>query len=365
MASPSVFTREKLIEIGGTLPPTPRIFSDLHALLKDTNTDLDLITELIKRDASLSAQILRVSNSVAFRSELRSGSIEEAVGRVGFDEVFRIVGVVAVQSLADRALVHYDVSAERLRELMVETAFVCEALAPECGLDPRTAYTAGLMRPIGILVLDRVAQLLRVPEFYDYETDRSYVSWEGRHFGLDSCEVAGLILSEWSFPGDIISAIRNQHLTHESAVADRLACLVNLASGAVALRGKVLEGERIHWEITAAKLSCLGLDEARFTEVSDRALEAYEVYHTASPKEAKPLPRTATKALVEETVPVRPKGSSRAPFVAPEPAPRPKPRRKRHGWTLPDVLGVALTMLIGHFRECGRTGDFETAYQVI
>src|SRR3954469_13788893 len=144
MAASRALTREKIIEIAHALPPAPRVFADLDRLLRDVNTDLNRITELIKRDATLAAHIIGVSNSVVYGSEQRSGSIEEAVGRVGYLEVFRIVGFVASQRLVDRELKFYGINAERLREHMVHTAFVCEMLAAECRLDVRTAYTAGL-----------------------------------------------------------------------------------------------------------------------------------------------------------------------------------------------------------------------------
>src|SRR5258708_29315852 len=299
MPADRVLTREKIIEIAHALPPAPQVFADLDRLLRDLNADLHLITELFKKDSTLAAHIIRVSNSVAYRSEHRYGSIEEAIGRVGFKEVFRIVGVVATQRLVDRPLKYYGVRAEFLRDNMVRTALMCEAVATECGLDARTAYTAGLMRPIGILVLDRLAELLQLSETYDHERDGHYPAWEGRHFGLSGCEVGGLILGEWTFPHNIIAAVRKQYLTREEDYEDRLACLLNLACGMIAADGHFIIGEKRHWEITFLKVASLGLEMEQLKKIEERARKAFAAYRKTTgfaPDEAEdtpPVPSTA------------------------------------------------------------------------
>lgn len=267
--------RENILEIARSLPPGPRVFSELDRLLRDPNQSLDEIATLIKSDATLAAHLIRVSNSVSFGGEQRTGSIEEAVGRVGFDEIFRLVGELAVARLADRELKHYGIDAEALRGHMLRTAFVCEQLASECGLDPRAAYTAGLMRPLGFLVLDRVADRYAQTDDFHPTRDGDYLAWEGRLFGVASSEVAAMVLGEWSFPPPIIEAVRNQYLLRSDDLAHRLACLANLASGLVADDGHGLLGEARFWGPTPWKLDAVGLSEAQFHSAAARARAAF------------------------------------------------------------------------------------------
>jgi len=76
---------------------------------------------MIKRDAALAARIIRISNSVVYGGGggVRIGAIEEAVNRVGFSEVYRLVGLVTSDRLAERPLIFYGVEAEPLREHML------------------------------------------------------------------------------------------------------------------------------------------------------------------------------------------------------------------------------------------------------
>ncbi|HET7538121.1 MAG TPA: sigma-70 family RNA polymerase sigma factor [Candidatus Didemnitutus sp.] len=275
MASSGILTREKILEIARTLPAAPQVFASLDRLLGDTNSPLDQIAELIKRDAALAAHIIRISNSAALGGEQRAGSVEEAVGRVGYEEIYRLVGYIASAQLAERALKHYGVEATQLHEHMVHTAFVCEQLAIECGLDARTAYTCGLMRPIGLFVCDQVAGLYDPVEVYHPLRDRDYLSWEGRIFGIGSCDVAAMVLLEWKFPEDIVSAVRNQYSPTVEEGGHKLTCLLNLASGLVANDGQGLLGETRHWVATQRKLDLLGLTEKRLQAAGVRAREAF------------------------------------------------------------------------------------------
>jgi HD-like signal output (HDOD) protein len=177
MADTPVLTRDKILEIAGAMPAAPRVFADLSRLLRDANSPLEEIAELIKHDATLTAHIIRVSNSAVYRGERSTGSVEEAVGRIGYQEIFQLTGYVAGVQLADRALKHYGIEAVQLRQHMLYTAFVCEQLAPECRLDARQAYTAGLIRPLGLFVCDRVADRWPGLESYHPARDQDYLAW--------------------------------------------------------------------------------------------------------------------------------------------------------------------------------------------
>lgn len=270
--------RERILEIARSLPPAPRVFAELDGLLRDANSGLEEIAALIKRDATLVGHVIRVSNSAAYGGDQPTGSVEEAVVRIGFQEVFRVVGQVASSRLAERAMVSYGIETDRLREHMLHTAFVCEHLATECGIDPRSAYTAGLMRPLGLLVLDRLAEQYGNISAYDPAQDADYLAWEGRSFGLSSCEVAGMVLREWAFPNVIVEAIQAQYLLRSEDLNQPFACLVNLAGSLVTEDGRGLPGEARHWGGSEWKLDTLSLSPSRFQAAAGRARDAYAAF---------------------------------------------------------------------------------------
>ena len=266
MAVFAALAREKILITARNLPAAPQVLARLGELLLDVNTGLGEIAALLKRDAALVARIIRISNSAFYGGDGRIGSIEEAVNCVGFGEIYRLAGVATTSRLVDHALTYYRVDAELLREHMLYTALACEVLAGKCGLDGRHAYTAGLLRALGMLVLDRVARELLPPEeIYDHKHYGGYALWEGNVFSLGSCEVTALVLGEWRFPADIVGAIREHLLLRDADYNNRFACLLNVAGWLTAQEQFGLPGERSYWNLAPRKLKrlCLGEDQLR------------------------------------------------------------------------------------------------------
>jgi len=77
------------------LPPSPQVFGKLGKLLRDPNTGLNDITELVNTDASLTTRVLKLSNSAAFAQGMAIDNLDDAINRIGFREVFKLVGVAA------------------------------------------------------------------------------------------------------------------------------------------------------------------------------------------------------------------------------------------------------------------------------
>ena len=100
-------TREKILEAARNLPAAPQVLGGLSELLQDVNADLDQIAHQISLDAALASRVIRISNSVVYGGTVRIASVDEAVSRVGFGEVLRLVGIATVASMIDREFVCY------------------------------------------------------------------------------------------------------------------------------------------------------------------------------------------------------------------------------------------------------------------
>ena len=81
------------------LPPSPQVFRKLGKLLRDPNTRLNDITKLVNTDASLPTRVLKLSNSAAFAQGMAIDNLDDAVNRIRFRGVFKLVGVPAASDL--------------------------------------------------------------------------------------------------------------------------------------------------------------------------------------------------------------------------------------------------------------------------
>lgn len=260
-----------IIGLGSKLAPAAATFGRLRRLLDDPDTDSAEIVQLIRLDPALTFHVVRVSNSVLFG--LRDvDTLEGAVGRLGFREIYRLIGLAATRQVCQRDLVHYRLHAMRLWENAVATAAAAEVLAKPAGFDPGLAYSAGLLRTLGRVILDEVAD----GRAYPGEAEWPLVAeWEQATFGVTSAEVTAVLLEHWRFPAEVVGAVRHHFDPFWLAEANAGASVLNLACGVVARLGLDLPGETSHWIGSPAELELANVPANVVEECAGRAREHY------------------------------------------------------------------------------------------
>ncbi len=265
-------SREQIIATGNRLAPAAVTLARLRPLLADPNTELEEIVNLIRLDPALTLHVVRLSNSVLFGTYQHIDTLEGAVGRVGFMEIYRLVGLAASKQLCQRDLATYQLSATRLWENSVATAASAEVLALPAGVESGLSYAAGLLRNLGTVVIDACAS----GKIYPGEGDHPLVSdWEKQTFGITSAEVTAILLEHWRFPAGVVDAIRAQHDPLADDVSNVGACVLNLACGVSRRFGLDLPGEAPHWERSEAKLTLGGVTDLVLEQCTENAHAHY------------------------------------------------------------------------------------------
>jgi len=131
------FCRPLLIE-NHQVPANRLSHIEILQLLQDDSIELQRLTRLVKRDASLTYRLLRLVNSpvCAMRQEVRS--IQAALLAIG-EEAFRRIATLAITSELSAGQ-----PAEVLRMAFVRGRF-CEEAAALCGLDATEQYLLGIL----------------------------------------------------------------------------------------------------------------------------------------------------------------------------------------------------------------------------
>ncbi len=267
--------RDSLLRAVRNFPAAPMILARLGRMLADMDSAIDDITALLKCDAALTARILRIANSAMYNSGEACASLEEAVLRVGFVEIYRLTGFAAAAQIVQQRLDFYGISGAKFRENALLTALIMEQLADAADVDRAAAYTVGLLRSIGKIALDRWAQAQGGAVAHgDYEANGSgpLADWETAQAGLNNCEAAAIIMTEWLFPEATIEAIRDHYRPGESS---RMAVLLNIAAAAAERCGHGLPGEWTYWTATPELLAVSGISAEQEAEATRVALEAF------------------------------------------------------------------------------------------
>jgi len=274
MLSAQAPLKDHLLRLAQKLPTSPQIFGKLCLLLDDLDADVGKVVDLISLDAGLTARVLRLSNSVFFRGSLSIQTLDEAIERVGFREVHKIVGIAMTEQAFKDGLPSYHLSAKEIFENSVCTALAMELLARAAGEDGHQAYTVGLLRQIGKLLLGRMLEKehpgIICPE------DEDLCAWERNQFNITSHETTALVLESWKLPAAVHLGIRHHHQPEAFSGEGMQGAVLHLACWVVQMMGKGLKAEARIWELSDERLALAGVTEEC---VRDSVAETETAFH--------------------------------------------------------------------------------------
>lgn len=202
---------DKIISTIGDLPATPVIIATLMNLTSDINTDIDKISRAILADQSLTAKVLKLSNSSFYGRAREVNTLREAIVILGFMTLHSLVIATSTQSLYQKTL--DDGISDKLWEHALAAAIAARMAAQAVGYPGvEEAFIAGLLHDIGKLVLAQKMpdDYRRVIKQVEASKGRFYEA-ELAAFGFSHADVGSQLLDKWSFPENLSWAVRNHH----------------------------------------------------------------------------------------------------------------------------------------------------------
>lgn len=213
--------KKRLVAIlGQGLPTLPHYVLDLTALLNKQSVDLKKVSNVIRTDPSLSAQVLRLCNSALFGLRRRVLSIEQAAILLGTERLRTLVLTCSSLQFAGRYLAK--------DQLMIfwQHSFLCALLSERIArqldyFEKEQAYLGGLLHDIGQLPLWMLAA-----EEAGKGREGPLDGWadhpelERNYFGMDHCKVGRHMAVAWNFMPSFIDVFETHHAP-ERAQHDR------------------------------------------------------------------------------------------------------------------------------------------------
>jgi HD-like signal output (HDOD) protein len=194
------------------LSPAPMILPRLQRLLTNPNSGLFEIVELVRLDPALTARVIQVSNSAWFGRGASCQTIEEAVNRVGFQQIYRLVATAAASAVLEKSLVTYGVDDKAVWKSAVACAFAAEMLAAQVREVVAEAYTIGLLHAVGRVAIDNYLRGRMPPaELPDTGFPADHSVAEQAQLGFSQAEAGACMLSNWEFGPVAVEAVRSQY----------------------------------------------------------------------------------------------------------------------------------------------------------
>lgn len=212
------------------LPSAPKVLPRLKQLLVDANSSIRDVVDMIRLDPGIAARVLQMGNSAYFSQGLRCYTVEEAVNRVGYDQVYELVANAVASHVLVRPLAVYGLEADQLWERSVACALAAELLAERIEVDRDIAYTVGLLHGVGMVAIDEWAfrqhpELRFAPATLPLETCEA----ERATLGFHNAEVGAALLRFWEFPAVMSEPVRWQYMPRSTAAHFKTASIVAVA----------------------------------------------------------------------------------------------------------------------------------------
>ncbi len=233
--------RVDLLQAIEALPPLPAIALRVIQVAQNPKSSAAELALVVSADPGLSARILRIANSAAYRRLRPVTSVQESLVVLGFVQARNVAVSSAITSAFAPDALHALFRIDMFWRHSIAVAFKASDLAMKSRrLDGPSAFTAGILHNMGRLAMfyadpagmdQAVAETMRAGDTLE--------SVEAVLLGYNHAELGGLLAMKWKLPSEIRDAIARHHhddlpeisLARVVAEADRYCCAHGLFPG--------------------------------------------------------------------------------------------------------------------------------------
>lgn len=209
------------------LPTSPRLTMDFRRMILD-GAEFSKIADLLRQDAAVSAELIRVANSALYRGLEVSQTVEQAIARLGTGITEQIVASICHRALFVQKKRSYAALLERLWRHSLATGHACDIIAAEAVPDIQSeAFTMGLLHDVGWLLLIQIlSELEKNKRFRTDMTQEARIALLEKHHG----EFGARIFEKWGFSPKYQRISRLHHNPYQDGKAGPDLLAVHLAN---------------------------------------------------------------------------------------------------------------------------------------
>jgi len=211
------------------LPTLLTIALEVEKLVNDESTSVEQIEFLIKNDPTLTAKVLKVANSAVYSGTKRILSLNQAISRLGFEEINKLTLAITFLNTFKSKNINY----EKFWIHSITTAYVAVKLNLISGdkNEVDRTFIGGILHDIGVLILDQYFSDI-YKKVFDIAINKNIdlAIIEQNVLGITHAEVGAILLQKWKIPMQITDIILHHHNPQYAAIVPRDTKLVYLAN---------------------------------------------------------------------------------------------------------------------------------------
>jgi putative nucleotidyltransferase with HDIG domain len=194
------------------IPAFPATGNKVSQLLSRPDFSVAEVSNVIKYDPSITANILKMANSSYFGATHKISNISEAVMYLGQKNLLRAIQTAGISKYYKKGSSGYFDKATDLWEHSVAVALMSQILSRKItGEEDTTLYTAALLHDVGKIIMGEFVQEQMRKISMLVSQKMSFLEAEELVLGINHADLGGKIAEHWNFPIEIRDAISFHH----------------------------------------------------------------------------------------------------------------------------------------------------------
>ncbi len=208
------------------------VLIELNALLKDPNTEVPQVAELINKDAMMAATILRSANASSFGMVKKIADVKHALAILGFSNIQKILtSKVLEQAFHFQPQELWANLWKHSLAVGIASQILCNYINPKL---KEIMFTAGLLHDLGSFIIFGYLkeETKEICKMVEEDPLKRLLPVEKKVLGITHQEIGAFFAKEWNFPNIIVDSIRFHHHLGESKYKEFIS-IVTIANNIV------------------------------------------------------------------------------------------------------------------------------------
>jgi len=192
------------------LPTLPIIAQEILSLNNDPLLSIDKLTNIVEKDPAISAKIISAANSPFFASLNQPTNLNDAIMRIGFNNVKSIAIGISILSFMDDSKKITDYT--RIFNHSVTVGLAARFIAKTLNMrDEEDILIEGLLHDLGYLVLNKYFPDMYKQILKNLENEKSILDAERDIIHHTHADIGFWLADKWSLPDTILDTTLYHH----------------------------------------------------------------------------------------------------------------------------------------------------------
>ncbi len=256
---------EEILKDPSKLPAMSHVVIRVMELLRDPAVSINQLAAEISNDPTITASIIKLSNSAYYRASKPIRTVQEALMTLGIQTVKEMILVSASKAVLHKDLKGYSLDAEEVWVHSLIVGLLSSKIVEHKKIDlPKDlAFTSGLLHDIGKVILTQFFpyHILDIRNELKNMTT-TFTELEKKYFGYDHQEVGVQVLTAWNFPAELIEVVGHHHNPQNAKKFPLLASVVHIANTIAIISGIGIDIGGINHELSSFALQKTGINDS-------------------------------------------------------------------------------------------------------